>query len=138
MRRNSVPLKVILLVTALVYAQVVGFGFADYDDILLLTGNPTAHGLSWNNITTAFTTYDPELYVPLTLLSYQIEYSLARLEPWIYHATNLALHLLAVWLLFWIVTKLAEQKGRELQAPWIAALVAGVFALHPLNVQSVA
>ncbi len=138
MRLPRFPLNGILMLTALVYVQVVTFGFAGYDDILLLTGNPTAQGLSWSHIVAAFTTYDPELYLPLTLITYQIEYSIAGLSPWIYHATNLLLHLISVWLVFAITQMLAKDLGRERGATMIAALVAVVFALHPLNTQTVA
>ena len=128
----------ILALTILVFIQTLSFDFAGFDDMLLITRNPTAQGLSLQNITAAFTTYDPELYVPITLLSYQVEHSIAGLSPWIYHLTNLVIHLLCTVLVFIVFRKLARFCVSKNDAYYVAGFVALMFALHPLNVQTVA
>ena len=67
-------LGVVLAITAAVFLPSLFGEFLAYDDELLLLDNPTVHGLSVSNITEAFTTYDPELYIPLTLLTHQLEW----------------------------------------------------------------
>ena len=80
-------------VTALAYAPSLGNDFQAHDDTLLITQNPTAQGLTFDNIGAAFTTFDPELYIPITLLTYQVEYSLFGLNSFVFHLTNLLLHI---------------------------------------------
>ena len=50
--------------------------FVEWDDGLLIVNNLMIQGLSWDHVKTAFTSYDPELYIPLTFLSYQIDYAI--------------------------------------------------------------
>ncbi|MBI2636040.1 tetratricopeptide repeat protein [Candidatus Peregrinibacteria bacterium] len=89
------------------------------------------------NLKTVFTSYDPELYIPLTFVSYQINYMMAGLSPWIYHLTNILLHAGNALLVMWIALLLARMKCvAELLVP---AIFAGMlFAAHPLNTEAVA
>ena len=135
--QRSHLLSGILLITVLVYGQVLSFDFAGLDDRLLVTHNEVVKGISIRTITQAFTSYDPELYIPLTMLTYQLEYMIAGTAPWIYHLTNLLLHLTATILVFLCVERFYKQQ-RSQESHWIAALVTVVFALHPLNTQTVA
>ena len=121
----------IALLTTVVYAQIVTHGFVSWDDYALIVENPIIRGLTWQNFQAAFTSYDPELYVPLTTLSYQLNYAIAGLSPWMYHATNLLLHLLNIVLVGWVALKLSNKH-------WIALICALLFALHPINVETVA
>lgn len=122
--------------TALTYAPSLGNDFQAHDDTLLITENPTAQGLSMKNISAAFSTFDPELYIPLTLLSYQIEYSLVGLEPFVFHLTNLLLHIGSSILVMLIALLLAQNRSRY---PELIAISTGLlFALHPLNTEAVA
>jgi 4-amino-4-deoxy-L-arabinose transferase-like glycosyltransferase len=106
-------------------------GFVVWDDALLVTKNPIAHGLTWANIKAAFTTYDPELYIPLTLLSFQINYSLHELLPFGYHLVNLLLHFGSVLMIAWVMFGMTKNR--------VAAIVTALlFAVHPINVEAVA
>lgn len=121
----------LLLVTLplLAFGISLRFGFVDWDDPLLLIHNPWVDGLSWANLRYAFFSYDPELYVPLTTLSYQLNFAIAGLSPWIYHATNLALHMTNVLLAHAIAKRFLE--------PRAALLAALLFAVHPLHTEAV-
>lgn len=124
-------LLAILALTALVYLPgVVTHDFVSLDDLLLIVNNPKAHGISPELIWRIFTSYDPELYVPMTLLSYQIEYTIAGLHPFLYHLDNLLLHLGSVVLVFGILRRLTGHDDAAL-------FVAGMFALHPLQAEAV-
>lgn len=119
----------LLLLPILAYGASLTFGFVDWDDPILVTQNPWVQGLTWANVRHAFTSYDPELYVPLTTLSYQLNFAVAGLQPWIYHATNLALHVCNVFLAAAAMRHVAPRR-----AAFIAALL---FAVHPLHTEAV-
>jgi len=114
-----------------VYGRSLGNGFVTWDDGSLITENPLIRSLSPSSIFGAFTSYDPELYVPLTILSYQFNYLVAGLHPFIYHFTNLALHILNVFGVVWVVFLLCKRKS-------VAIAVGLLFAVHPLNTEAVA
>lgn len=138
-RNLSAPVKTMLVIaslTLLTYATSLGNDFQAHDDTLLITKNPTAQGLNTHNIAKAFTTFDPELYIPLTLLTYQTEYSLFGLQPFVFHLTNLLLHIGSAMLVFLIAYRIS--RNRSDYALHIAAFTSLLFALHPLNTEAVA
>ena len=77
------------------------------------------------------TTMEAAFWHPLTWLSHILDYQLFGLNPAGHHLTSLLLHLVNVVLLFWVLHRMTG-------ALWPSALVAALFALHPLNVESVA
>ena len=106
--------------------------FTNYDDQNYITENYHVHqGLTWQNVKWAFTTFEVTNWHPVTWLSYLLDAQLYRLNPAGYHFTNIALHSLNVALLFLV---LAVATGRLWPSFWVAA----IFAVHPLNVESVA
>lgn len=125
------PVLLLIAIAFLTYAPSLGNGFVTWDDELLITLNPVAHGLSIHNIRMAFTMFDPELYIPLTFLSFQLNFALHGLQPLGYHLGNLLLHIGSVLLVYRIVRQLT---GRQ-----IAALATALFfAVHPLHAEAVA
>ena len=114
----------------LVYGRSLGFGFVDWDDKLLIVENPIVHSFTPATIKEAFTSYDPELYIPLTLVGYQLDHLFVGLHPFLYHLENLAFHLLNSALVAWFVLLLT---GRR----WVAAVTALLFAVHPLHTEAV-
>jgi tetratricopeptide (TPR) repeat protein len=108
------------------------FEFINLDDSLYVTANPhvqaglTLRGLVWN-----FTNSYSNHWHPLTWLSLQIDYELCGLQPRGYHLTNLALHIGSTLLLF---VFLRVTTG----SIWRSAIVAVVFAVHPLRAEAVA
>lgn len=130
--RTRIALAVLLGVTLAIYARALGFGFVDYDDPEYVTGNAfvraglTPAGLAW-----AFQSGHAANWHPLTWLSHMLDAEIFGLDPAGHHASSVALHALnsfLVWLFF------ARASGRRLESLLIAAL----FALHPLRVESVA
>jgi Flp pilus assembly protein TadD len=115
--------------------RVVECGFIeDFDDNDYVTANDHVHtGLSGANLRWAFCAFHSHNWHPLTWLSLQLDAQLwgPELKPWGFHLTNLVLHTINVLLLFWLLVQMT-------QCPWRSAMVAALFGVHPLHVESVA
>ncbi len=122
----------IVLLTAWVYAGVRGHDFVDFDDPEYVVANPHLDGrLSLEDVARAFAEPYNSNWSPLTSLSLALGDAIHGPDPGAYAATNAGLHALASVLLF---AAFAGLTGR-----WRAsALLAAVFAVHPLHVESVA
>jgi tetratricopeptide (TPR) repeat protein len=113
--------------TLAVYRPVCNYSFVNLDDPYYVQDNPLVR----ENPLAAFTTIHAGYWIPLTWISYQIDYQISGLAPGGYHRTNLLLHAANVLLLFILLCRLT---GATLPSGFAAAL----FALHPLQVESVA
>jgi tetratricopeptide (TPR) repeat protein len=122
----------LVIVTLIVFSPAARHGFINYDDDRYVTDNPQVRaGLQWSTISWAFTTFEQANWHPLTWLSHALDCQLFHLNPTGHHVTSLLLHSLNVVLLFLILQWFTGYTGRSL-------MVAALFALHPLNVESVA
>ena len=130
-QRIILSLCVVLLVTSFSLLPCIENDFTNWDDDLHVTTNTSIKSLSLNNIKRMFTSFYAVNYMPLTILSYTIEYRFFKLNPHAYHTTNLLLHLFNCMLVFWLIYLLS---GKEL----IGFIVALLFGIHPLHVESVA
>jgi tetratricopeptide (TPR) repeat protein len=118
--------------TLATFLPAVHCGFVNFDDTGYIVNNPhVREGLTAGSIAWAFTNTKFCLWIPLTWLSYMFDVHFHGLDPAGHHLTNVLLHCANVVLLFLL---LARMTG----APWRSAVVAGLFALHPLRVESVA
>jgi Flp pilus assembly protein TadD len=135
MRRRRLQLLVCLFLivpTVAVYWQIRSHDFLNYDDDSYVTENRHVQGgLTWKGITWAFTTTHASNWHPLTWLSHMLDCQLYGLNPKGHHLTNLLLHIANTLLLFLVLKRMTG-------ALWRSAFVAGLFALHPLHVESVA
>jgi tetratricopeptide (TPR) repeat protein len=131
-RKRSLLLCLLLTVVVLVfYNSVVHNGFI-YDDDGYITGNPHVRaGLTWATVKWAFTTYEQANWHPLTWLSHALDCELFGLNPAGPHYANVLLHAANVILLFLLLQSATGFRWRSL-------MVAALFALHPINVESVA
>jgi len=131
--RARLALLLLLLITAASYARVPGFGFVHYDDPLYVFQNPQVRaGLSADGIRWAFTTGHASNWHPLTWLSHMTDVALFGPDrAGAFHAVNVGFHLANVLLVFLVLRRMTG-------ATWRSLLVAAVFALHPLRVESVA
>ena len=122
----------LVLAVAVIYGRTLGFGFITLDDNIYVYHNPDLEtGLSLEGIKTAFQSSRGSLWMPVTRLSFRLDYELYGLWPGGYHLTNLIFHAANAVLLFLLATRWT---GR----PWPAALAAALLAVHPLHVESVA
>ncbi|TSC79629.1 MAG: hypothetical protein G01um101425_560 [Candidatus Peregrinibacteria bacterium Gr01-1014_25] len=118
------------LIAAVYGPAILHNEFVLFDDTVLILDNDTIREISWRSIRHIFTSYDPELYIPLTLFSFQINHALSGMSPQAFHATNALLHLLNTMLIFLLVRRITRDG-------WVAAAVASLFAVHPLHAETV-
>jgi len=131
---SSGPVICLLLaiVTLATWWPVVYCQFLDYDDQGYFWENPhVLTGLSWANVIWAFKTTFATNWHPLTWLSLMLDADLFGKGPIGPHFTNLLIHTANSMLLFVLMRRLTNKT-------WPSALVAALFALHPLHVESVA
>jgi len=122
----------LMVATFCVYSQVQDHEFINFDDDKYVTESSLVQaGLTNENIIRVFTTRHAGGWIPITSISYMLDYQLYGLNPKGYLLTNLFFHIANSLLLFLILFRMTG-------AIWQSAFVAVVFALHPLNVESVA
>ncbi len=122
----------ILVATLAVYAQVRHHEFVNFDDDKYITENlHLRKGLSWEGIRWAFTTFYFGFWSPLTWLSRMLDVQLFGLDPGMHLLMNVFIHMASVVLLYIALLRMTG-------SVWRSAFVAAMFALHPLNVESVA
>jgi len=119
-------------VTLVVYWPVQSFDFVNFDDPIYITRNSAIqNGVTWQGILWAFSTFHAANWHPLTWLSHMIDFSLYQFRAGGHHWTSLQIHLLNTLLLFLVLRRMTG-------ASKCSALVAMLFAIHPLHVESVA
>jgi len=122
-----------LLVAVLaVYLQVRTHDFVTYDDPIYVTDNQQVrNGLTWDGAIWAFTTFRDSNWFPLTWLSHMLDAQLFGLDSGWHHLTNVFIHTLSTLLLFGVLRRITG-------TCWQSAMVALLFGVHPLHVESVA
>lgn len=125
-----VPL-VIVIFTLFLFWQAGKGQFLNWDDTEYVINNLNLRDLSWNGIVNIFSQYQIANYHPLTTLTWAIEYNLYGPNPAPYHWFNIFLHLINTLLVFLLSFRLTKSL-----LP--AALVALLFGIHPMHVESVA
>jgi protein O-mannosyl-transferase len=132
LRRDLPVILFLILATALVYGQIGNFDFVRWDDHEYVYENAIVQkGLTWQNIQWAFTTTTQANWHPLTWLSHMADCQFFGLKPGAQHLVSLFFHLVNSTLLFLVLQRMTGAHGRS-------AIVAALFALHPLHVESVA
>ncbi|MBI4559256.1 MAG: tetratricopeptide repeat protein [Candidatus Hydrogenedentes bacterium] len=120
------------LLTAAVFSRVVFNGFiTHYDDaVYVLENRMVRAGLTWAGVSYAFTSECAANWHPLTMLSHMLDCELFGLAAGGHHLMSLLLHALNAALLYVVLKRMTG-------AQWDSALVAALFAVHPLHVESV-
>jgi len=122
----------LIILPSIAYLQVHLNQFIHLDDDEYITENPNVYtGLTISNIKWALTTSHSSNWHPLTWLSHMLDCQLFDLKPAGHHIVNLLIHILNTILLFAFLKMMTG-------ATWQSAFAAALFAIHPLNVESVA
>ncbi len=129
--RYIVPCLVIAVITFLAFSSILDNEFVNWDDPAYFN-NRLIKSLSWANIKEIFSGFHKQFFSqPMVLLSFAVEYHFFHNNPTVYHTTNLLLHIINSFLVFYLVTLLNKRV-------LVAFVAAALFAIHPLHVESVA
>ncbi len=130
--RRIIFCVLLILGVVAVYFPTLHSGFVNFDDPNYITENSHIQaGLTWKTIQWAATTYYDSNWHPLTWASHAVDISLFHLNPAAHHAVNFLLHALNAILLFAVLQNATKRD-------WESFFVAALFAIHPVNVESVA
>jgi tetratricopeptide (TPR) repeat protein len=131
-QRTFLVALALLAAIFLTYAPVWNCGFLAWDDNTHVYENArVTSGLSWENVRWALAAPHAAQWIPLTWMSHMLDASLFGLAPGPHHAVNVLWHATNALLLFFVLRQMTG-------AYWRSACVAALFALHPMNVESVA
>jgi tetratricopeptide (TPR) repeat protein len=114
----------------LIYAWSLANQFVRWDDGMLIYENPAIRQITPASIKWIFTHFDPELYIPVTFFTYQLDYLIAGVHPFQYHLDNLVLHILNSLLVMFLAFALLKRQ-------WMALFCGLLFLVHPLNTEGV-
>ncbi len=132
MSRPRTIALLLTLMTLLVFLPAAWYQFVNYDDTDYIAENPNVKsGLNWPNVKWAFTTFYAGNWHPLTWLSHQADCEFFGLKAGAHHLINVLIHAVNSALVFALIWRLTSRL-------WPSAMVAALFAWHPLHVESVA
>jgi tetratricopeptide (TPR) repeat protein len=130
-RSDALVAALLALLVAAVFGQSVGFGFIAIDDAFYVTGNShVARGLTGEGVRWALTSLEASNWHPLTWISHMLDVSVYGLSPGGHHLTSVLLHAANAALLYALLRAMTGARGRS-------AVVAALFAAHPLRAESV-
>jgi tetratricopeptide (TPR) repeat protein len=131
-KRNPIVCLLLAVVTLALYNPVNRHPFVNYDDDRYVTENAhVRQGLNAHTIAWSLTSTEQANWHPLTWMSHALDVSLFRLNPTGHHLTSVLLHVVNVCLLFLLLMSATKRLGPSF-------FVAILFAVHPINVESVA
>jgi tetratricopeptide (TPR) repeat protein len=123
---------ILLIVIAVIaaYYKLFHAGFMSWDDGAYVTHNSDIRSFRWENIHSWFSQFYVGNYHPLTMVSYAADFMIGGNDPFIYHLINMLLHAANAVLVFAFVSRLKKDVK-------VALFVALLFALHPVQTESV-
>jgi len=132
LRNKSLSIVLILIFfTLALYWPVQHYEFINYDDQLYITENfRIQNGITFQKIIDTFSDFHTGLWHPLTMISHMVDWQLFGSRADGHHWTSIIFHILNTVLLFFVLRNMTG-------ALWRSAFVAALFAIHPLNVESV-
>lgn len=128
--RRWLMIVICLVLASIAFIPVLTGDFVNWDDPDYVTKNEMIK--SPGNIKQFFTVTVQGNYHPLTMITLALNYALSKMNASSYHVLNLLLHLVNVMLVFFFIYKISGKKQ------WMAFIVAVLFGVHPLHVESVA
>lgn len=121
---------IMIAAVLIAYSKVFGAGFMSWDDIDYVFNTPDITGFTATNFKNWWSDFYIGNYQPLPMMSYTLDYLIGGEEPFIYHLTSIIWHIACVILLYACIKKL---QGNA----YIALFVALLFAIHPVQTESV-
>jgi cytochrome c-type biogenesis protein CcmH/NrfG len=130
----------VFAIAVVTFLPALKAGFVNWDDYDNVVKNPGVHGLGRAQLEWMWTGTVLGHWIPLTWMSFGLNYALGGLEPGGYHLLNLLLHAATATFFFFIARRLLRAAGAAATEPALsvgAACAALLFAVHPLRVESV-
>jgi protein O-mannosyl-transferase len=125
-------LVIIVIVAAIAYIPSLNNDFVNWDDIIYVMNNDMIKSISLENFARIWSTFWMGNYHPVTILSFAFDYQLFQMTSHGYHYHNLLLHLGNTVLVYFFCNHLFAKNIT------VASIVALLFAIHPMHVESVA
>jgi tetratricopeptide (TPR) repeat protein len=142
-RRDLIVAALLAAACLAVFGQAAHFDFINYDDNAYVTENPWVRGgLTRDGIVWAFTSIAYFYWQPVTWVSHMLDCQVFGVTPAGPHAVNVLLHILNSILLFVVLRRMmgrppAHARGSVSGGFWRCAVLAAIFAVHPLRLESV-
>lgn len=132
MLKKYQPLLLVLLAYIIigVFYPTITADFVNLDDNVMVLSNDYIKSFSFDHLKKIFTAPYYKLYHPLVTVSFAFEYLFVKLDPFLYHIDNIALHIFNTLLVFFILKRLSKSF-------LISYLTALIFAIHPIHVEAV-
>jgi Flp pilus assembly protein TadD len=129
----------LFLITFLVFLPTIWNGFVEWDDQVNLYENPEYRGLTWPQIRWMFSTVLMGHWIPLTWLTFGLDFVIWGMKPLGYHLTSLVIFALNAPVFYFVALRLLRKSTGFTDATLrLSALVAALFfAIHPLRAESV-
>lgn len=137
-REKSFGLALVMVATATAHLSALQGELLGWDDRRALLGYRQWRGLGWDNLSWDFSTLAMGIYRPITWLSYGLDFIIGRLDPWIFHLSNLLVHVAVAGALYVALERWMKLVAPERAPFWPAVLATLFWAVHPLRVQVVA
>ncbi len=131
MRKDIITVAVLLALIVVCFWPCLKASFLFWDDPIYLTDNLSVRSLTPGDIMRIFRSHVSGTYIPLSVLTYAVEFHFFGLKPFVYHLDNLLLHLVNISLILFLGRRL----GLGSRAAFFAALL---FGIHPMHVEAVA
>lgn len=125
-----IHLSLLAVTIFITYSTVFGAGFMSWDDPDYILHNADIQSFTGETIQHWFARFYIGNYHPLTLFSYAIDYVIGKQDPFSYHLTNVLLHIVNAGLVYVLVNRIQQQK-------WVGFFVALLFAVHPVQTETV-
>lgn len=122
----------LIILTYVAFAPAFKNNFISGDDNIYILDNLMLSKSIGECINHFFSGFYGINYHPLTMIIYSLEFHSAKFTPELYHAVNIIIHILNVLMVFWFIYLLSDKKIE------VAAMVAFLFGVHPMHVESVA
>lgn len=129
-RITWVHIAILLVAVLAAYSKIFGAGFMSWDDIDYVFNTPHITAFTSEHFQNWWTEYYIGNYQPLPMMSYAMDYTIGGNEPFIYHFTNIVWHILDVILVYACMRRMQH-------CMYVALFVALLFALHPVQTESV-
>lgn len=124
-------ISILLFLSAIaLYSPAIDYGYVNWDDDQYILENHYLDDLSWEGLKGIFTSNVVANFHPVTILSYAVEHAFFGKDPAIMHGTNIVLHAANAVLVLFLLFRLTGNV-------WRAAIVASIFVVHPMHVESV-